>query len=714
MSIRMIESLGRGKNIYSTLYRCIGLPGINGTPGICIPADPAASFHTASTVSLGLASPWIWPKYLLSHYNISAGNMRHVGITLVVTILLFLNIVPLFCLAIPQDDTCKGLSGESQSEMRAEEKTMENDTSTSFSEIDVFFQEYHTYESMVEQLRMIEGMFPDIVKLYDLTKNTEMRATYEGRSVWAVKVGKGVGSEADYYDDPDKPNVLIFGAHHGREWMSYEVCIYTLFYLAYNYGRSNVDDDGDTFINEDILDGLDNDNDGVIDEDPSQGRVNFLVENRDIWIIPMINPDGVAYDHTISTAGTGGGWRKNLRNNIPPLTDDFDPNTDGVDLNRNYPYMWWANRKGSVVDPDGVVVTQDSANPSSDMYRGPSDLNNQDGDSGTMGLIPRVDEDPVDGIDNDGDGKVDEDRDGGFSEPETQAMGALVKTFDDQPDTGNIAFTSSISYHSYAGLVLWPWGYARRTTPHDSLFKDIGNRLADITGYEGRQATDLYPASGDSEDWLYGSGNIMAFTIELDGPDGGFHPATEHIIPICRKNLAANLYLFDVADKTDVAKQYYLSLEQSVLGIEIVNKQTVARADKEIVVEVEVSHIEKMVPDSLFLHYSRDGDSYSNIEMVVDSSTGNFKATLQQIPPGTVLRYYVSAQDVSGISIRAPDYGRYDPYAMKVIDEPGLSTLENIVMLMMMFIILLIVWGGFGSLLSKAIRAEKKKNEMTG
>ena len=591
---------------------------------------------------------------------------------------------------------------------------MENDTSTSFSEIDVFFQEYHTYESMVEQLRMIEGMFPDIVKLYDLTKNTEMRATYEGRSVWAVKVGKGVGSEADYYDDPDKPNVLIFGAHHGREWMSYEVCIYTLFYLAYNYGRSNVDDDGDTFINEDILDGLDNDNDGVIDEDPSQGRVNFLVENRDIWIIPMINPDGVAYDHTISTAGTGGGWRKNLRNNIPPLTDDFDPNTDGVDLNRNYPYMWWANRKGSVVDPDGVVVTQDSANPSSDMYRGPSDLNNQDGDSGTMGLIPRVDEDPVDGIDNDGDGKVDEDRDGGFSEPETQAMGALVKTFDDQPDTGNIAFTSSISYHSYAGLVLWPWGYARRTTPHDSLFKDIGNRLADITGYEGRQATDLYPASGDSEDWLYGSGNIMAFTIELDGPDGGFHPATEHIIPICRKNLAANLYLFDVADKTDVAKQYYLSLEQSVLGIEIVNKQTVARADKEIVVEVEVSHIEKMVPDSLFLHYSRDGDSYSNIEMVVDSSTGNFKATLQQIPPGTVLRYYVSAQDVSGISIRAPDYGRYDPYAMKVIDEPGLSTLENIVMLMMMFIILLIVWGGFGSLLSKAIRAEKKKNEMTG
>jgi len=51
---------------------------------------------------------------------------------------------------------------------------------------------------------------------------------------------------------------------------------------------------------------------------------------------------------------------------------------------------------------------------------------------------------------------------------------------------------------------------------------------------------------------------------------------------------------------------------------------------------------------------------------------------------------------------------------MKVIDEPGLSTLETVVMLMMMFIILLIVWGGFGGLLSMAIKAEKKKNEMTG
>jgi len=615
---------------------------------------------------------------------------------LILAMLLSLNLLPAFGLAVPPevslvDDEAAGAS---------------------FLDIDSYFGEYHTYETMVMHLDMLEGLFPDIIRLYDLTENTGLGRTYQGRSVWAVKVSKGVGSEADYYDDPAKPNVLIFGAHHGREWMSYEVCIYTAFYLAYNYGRANVDDDGDNLVNEDQLDGLDNDNDGMIDEDPSQGRVNYLVDNREIWIIPMINPDGVAYDHTISRAGSGGGWRKNLRNNIPPLTDDFDPNNDGVDLNRNYPYMWWANRKGSVVNPDGVVTTVDSANPSSDVYRGPPDLKNQDGDSGAVGLIPRVDEDPVDGIDNDGDGKVDEDRDGGFSEPETQAIGALVKTFDDQPDTGNIPFVTSISYHSFAGLVLWPWGYARRTTPLDSLFIDVGNRLAEATGYEGMQAINLYPASGDSEDWLYGSGNVLAFTIELEGPDGGFHPTTEHIIPISRKSLAANLGLFDISDRIEVAKQYQLTTEQAVMGLEVANMQTVIKVNEDILIQAEVRNEDKMVPDSLTLYYSEDGVTYQESRMLFDRASGYYGTTVRDIPPGTTLRYYIAARDVSGITVYAPDYGPYDPLTIDISQELGLSTLENVIMVMMMFIILLVVWGGFAGLILMAFKAEKKKSKV--
>ena len=603
-----------------------------------------------------------------------------------------------------------------------DETAVENETNApSFSEIDEFFQEYHTYETTVEHLRMVEGKFPDIVKVYDLTENTDLGHTYEGRSVWAAKVSKGVKDEPSYYDDPDKPNILIIGAHHAREWMSYEVCLYTLFYLTYNYGAKNLDDDEDGLYNEDILDGADNDDDGVIDEDPSQGRVNFLVENREIWIVPILNPDGVAYDHTISTAGENGGWRKNLRDNNG--NDNFDEELDGVDLNRNYPFRWAENLHGRVIDRNGAFITQDSSLWTSSNYHGPEDNNDDDGDGiypkeivgkpGKLEFIPdlnNVDEDPVDGRDNDNDGKYDEDRDGGFSEPETQAIGALVKTYDDQPDTGNMPFSTSMSYHSYSGLVLWPWGYSRRETPHDSLFLDVGNELASITGYEGRQAVDLYPTSGDSEDWLYATGNILAFTIELEGPDGGFHPTTEHIIPISRKALAANLYLGDVADKIDVAKQYYLTLEQSLLGLEVVNLQTVVQAGEEIAVEVEVTNENKMVPGSLTLHYSEDGIKFEDAFMMPDPETGYYGASIRGIPPDTTLRYYVTARDVSGIVIRAPDYGGYDPLTMDVIDEPGLSTLEDLIMKMMMFIILLVIWGGFVGFIVMAQKAEKRKS----
>ncbi len=633
--------------------------------------------------------------------------------SVVAAILLGVNLVPVLAAGFPVvDDSMSdpGIHGAGQSLSEFEGDDQEN-KSTPFSAFDPRFQEYHTYESMVEELRSLEGFFPDIIRLYDLTEKSKLGRTYGGRAVWAAKVTKGVDRETEYHDDPDRPNILLIGAHHGREWMSYEVCLYTLYYLAYNYGRENTDDDGDGLINEDVLDGVDNDNDGRIDEDPSEGRVNFLLDNREIWIVPMLNPDGVAYDHTISEPGRGGGWRKNIRDNN--RNDQFDPDSDGVDLNRNYPFMWWANSKG-VVNRDGVLVTQDSTLPTSDLYRGPLDLTNQDGDFGPVGIVPKIDEDPVDGLDNDGDDRFDEDRDGGFSEPETQAIRSLVKTYDDQPDTGNMPFSTSLSYHSTGSLVLWPWGYSRNDAPHTPLFEEVGGRMAEMTGYEGRRAVDLYPTSGDSEDWLYGTGNVLAFTIELEGPDGGFHPKTEHIIPICRKVLGPNLYLASEADKMDVAKQYYLNMEQSVLGLEIVEPETVIGADEAYTVKVAVRHPEKMIPTTLTLHYSYDGEYYHHMPMEVDLSSGYYTATLREIAPDSVLRYYVSARDVGGISVRAPEYGSYDPMILTVRKERGLSSLESVIMVMMMMIILTIVWGGFIGLIMKAYRIERVKGASQG
>jgi len=82
--------------------------------------------------------------------------------------------------------------------------------------------------------------------------------------------------------------------------------------------------------------------------DPS---IKNIVDNTEMYFIPVVNPDGYIYNQTTNPNG-GGLWRKNRRNN--------GDNTYGVDLNRNYSYNWGYDNTGS------------SGNTNSDTYRGPS------------------------------------------------------------------------------------------------------------------------------------------------------------------------------------------------------------------------------------------------------------------------------------------------------------------------------------------------------
>ena len=69
-----------------------------------------------------------------------------------------------------------------------------------------------------------------------------------------------------------------------------------------------------------------------------------------------------------------------------------------------------------------------------------------------------------------------------------------------------------ISWHTHGELVLWPWGYSRNeVTPDDTYLSNVGVELASrITRQSGsgtytpEQASDLYPANGDTTDWTYG------------------------------------------------------------------------------------------------------------------------------------------------------------------------------------------------------------------
>jgi len=572
------------------------------------------------------------------------------------------------------------------------------------------FQEYYTYPVLSQELMELEANHSDIMRLYDLTANTDMGKTWDDRTVYGVKI-----SDNPEVNESGESKTLIVGNVHAREWMGCEVVMYFLHYLLESYGQPPTDNDNDSLVNEDPIDGVDNDGDGLVDEDGIEAKATWLVNNREIWIIPMPNPDGQTYDQKLYDSGDGS-WRKNMRDNDG--NGQFDPNRDGVDLNRNFPYEW-----GGSVTTDGI--SSDTSIPSSGVYRGPEDNFDDDGDS----KFPApdywrqrysqdwngIDEDPVDGMDNDGDGKLDEDKHGGFSEPETQAIRSLVKTYDDQMGTGSLAFDTSITYHSYSELVLYPWGYTPDHAPDYELLVEMATVMANYTGYQAIQGPDLYPTTGDSDDWLYGSGGILAFTIELNSADDGgaegdgFHPPVDVIIPTCRLLLSSNLYLVEIAPQAHAAKELGSPTANIELPeFEFVGNRSQVNSNEDYEVKVKVARPDTMRRDTLVVRYSTDGKEWGS-EPMKERASGVFAATLPRQQPNTTVQYYVEVETIYGFKISAPVYGDAEPMSYFVDYDIGTSSGSLAVMSFMMLAVCGTLWGGFGKALQRAMKAEKQR-----
>jgi carboxypeptidase T len=166
---------------------------------------------------------------------------------------------------------------------------------------------WHTYRETIDELNLLHSQYPNIT-----TAPISLGTTGEERDIWAIKISDNPTVEED-----DEPEVLYDGMHHAREIMTVEICLYFARYLCENYGTDPVS--------------------------------TFLVDNRQIWFIPIVNPDGFAYNEETDPDG-GGMWRKNRR---PGPGGCY-----GVDNNRNYPFQWGG---------DGS-----SGDPCVDNYRGPS------------------------------------------------------------------------------------------------------------------------------------------------------------------------------------------------------------------------------------------------------------------------------------------------------------------------------------------------------
>jgi carboxypeptidase T len=300
---------------------------------------------------------------------------------------------------------------------------------------------YHNYAEMTSSIQQIAAAHPDITRIYTTG------LSLEGRPILAVKI-----SDAPDVDDPAEPAVLFFALTHAREHLTVEMGLEVIRLFTEGYGL-----------------------------DPA---LTNLVNTREIWVLPNVNPDGGEYD---IESGFYQWWRKNRR-----------PNPDGsygVDLNRNYGFRWGC-------------CGGSSSSPSSEVYRGPTS----------------------------------------FSEPETQVVRDFVLA---HPD-----ITAAITFHTYAELILYPYGYTDNNLPSDmdpndyNAFVALARRMADTNGYTPRQASDLYITDGDAVDWLYGAHRIFAFTFEMYPPDDspGFYPPADVIQAQTRRNDAAVTYLVAVAD----------------------------------------------------------------------------------------------------------------------------------------------------------------------
>ncbi|MCX5791393.1 MAG: M14 family metallopeptidase [Elusimicrobia bacterium] len=126
-----------------------------------------------------------------------------------------------------------------------------------------------------------------------------------------------------------------------------------------------------------------------------------------------------------------------------------------------------------------------------------------------------------------------------FSEPESKALKAFMEARKN--------LKTHISYHSYASEILYPWGGSDEDVPDQkdkAAFIKLAGEMGKLTGYAPIKSSEMYIATGDSCDWAYAEGKILAFTFELEG--GSFYPGASIITKTVNSNIKAAVYLLSM------------------------------------------------------------------------------------------------------------------------------------------------------------------------
>src|SRR4051794_11440206 len=305
---------------------------------------------------------------------------------------------------------------------------------------------YHNYSEMSTELQNIAATYPTIAQRFSLG------TSYEGRTIWGLKVSDNVAA------DESEPEVLFTAHQHAREHLTVEMALYLANELTSKY--------------------------------VSDARIKNIVDGREIWIIPDVNPDGGEYD---IASGSYRSWRKNRQPNS-------GSSAVGTDLNRNWGFQWGC-------------CGGSSSSFSSETYRGAAP----------------------------------------FSAPETQRVRDFVASrFVGGVQQIKAAIDwhtySELVLWPYGYTTV----NTTQTLSQDARdsFATLGQQMAATNRYTPEQASDLYIADGAIDDWLWGPYQIFGYTFEMfpTTSSPGFYPPDEQIGPQPTRNREASLMLLEAAD----------------------------------------------------------------------------------------------------------------------------------------------------------------------
>ncbi len=330
----------------------------------------------------------------------------------------------------------RGFKVEQHQELMAQQQYLKAQKSRGVKTI-TNFPCYRTVQETFAAMNSMQSNYPNLVTLVDIgdSWHKQQPGGDPGHDMQVVKITN------QNVVDPNKPILYAMGSIHSREYPPAELVTRFAEHLLANYG---------------------------VDAD-----VSWLVDHHEIHLLLQGNPDG----RVISEGEADAFQRKNYNANHCLGGGGFG-NMQGVDMNRNFEYLW---NQGT----------------------GSSGVECQSNYRGTQAV----------------------------SEPETEAINNYIQTlFPDQrgPGLNDMAPLDKpgvyLDIHNVAELTLFPWGYADGAgqAPNHKQLQTLARRMSFYTGYRAEQSNaSLGGADGASDDNAYGLLGVAAYTIELG--EGGFY-----------------------------------------------------------------------------------------------------------------------------------------------------------------------------------------------